>query len=165
MRRPELFGVVVAAGVVCGAGARARAVEVTTGDGIAVVDLTKDESRRVFEAVDSAAALAQLVSPALPGEYGAAVRLAAGGWQALRAALPEVVPVRLVLTAVPPAVLLLPAVGVTAAEVVQAYGRIREKAGGCAKALLAPAAEAREQLDLLGRWVEARLTREPAKRQ
>lgn len=139
-----------------------RAVEVAVGDGIVVVDLTKDESRKILEAVDSAAALAELVSPALPGEYQAALRVAANGWRALRVVLHEPVPVRLVLTAVPPAVLVLPATGATAEEVIVTYTRLREKAAAHAKALLAPALEARVPADQLQRWVEARLGREPA---
>lgn len=159
MRRLLLSMIVVAA-----VGSEARAVDITTGDGIAVIDLSKDESKKVFEAVDSAAALAQLVSPVLPAEYQAAVRLAASGWQALRAAVPGGVPVRLVFTAIPPAVLVLPVMGLSAAEVVQTYMRIREKAGHYAKTLLAPALEARVPLDQLGRWIEARLGRDATAR-
>src|SRR4051812_20994118 len=103
MRR-QLLGV-AAALLGCGP---VRAVEVTTGEGIAVVELSKDEAKAVFGAADSAAAFTQLAAGALPGEYRAAARLAAGGWQALRLVVPASVPVRLVVTAVPPAVLLLP---------------------------------------------------------
>jgi hypothetical protein len=142
-------------------GAEARAVEVAVGDGIVVIDLTKDESRKILEAVDSAAAFAELVSPALPGEYHAALRLAAGGWRMLRMVLAEPVPVRMVLTAVPPAVLVLPATGATAEEVIRTYSCLRENAAAHARSLLAPALEARAPADQLQRWIEARLNREP----
>jgi hypothetical protein len=122
-----LLGVVVAAAVVFGSASESRAADVTVGDGIVVVDLTADESKKVFEAVDSATAFAALVSGALPPEYAIAVKLAAGGWQTLRLIAPGAIPLRVVVTAVPPAILLVPLGGVTGAEVVQTYGRIREQ--------------------------------------
>ena len=68
-------------------------------------------------------------------------------------------PVRLVVAALPPAVLLVPVGHATAADAIGISARLREKAAAHAKALLAPAREARVPLDQLGRWVEARLTR------
>jgi hypothetical protein len=122
MRRLTVLGFVTAA--VLGSAAGARAVEVTVGRGVAVVEVTPAEARRVFAAVDSAAAFADLVAPALPPEYAAAVKLAGVGWQVVRAVAPDGVPLRVVVTAVPPAVLVLPQAGLTAAEVVTAYERL-----------------------------------------
>ncbi|MBX9580373.1 MAG: hypothetical protein K2X87_08705 [Gemmataceae bacterium] len=132
MRRLIVFGLVLVGGF--GSAADARAVEVTVGPGVAVVEVTPAEARRVFAAVDSAAAFADLVAPVLPPEYAAAVKLAGVGWQVVRAVAPDGVPLRLVVTAVPPAVLVLPRAGMTAAEVVAAYERLaarpRELADG-----------------------------------
>ena len=127
--RPVWFGVALGAAFL--GTADARAVDVATGDGIVVIDLTRAETKQVFDAVDSAAAFAELVSPVLPAEYQAAVRLAGGGWALVRMALPkEGVTIRVAITAVPPAMLLLPDTGATAADVVRAYASLREKAGG-----------------------------------
>ncbi|MBX9628216.1 MAG: hypothetical protein K2X82_30740 [Gemmataceae bacterium] len=122
MFRPVVFGFVLAAAF--GSAADARAVEVTVGRGVAVVEVTPAEARQLFEAVDSAAAFADLIAPALPPEYAAAVKLAGVGWQVVRAVAPDGVPLRVVITAVPPAVLVLPRTGLTAAEVVAAYERL-----------------------------------------
>ncbi len=141
MRQAITSGAAVLAGALwVGAGSGARAVEVTVGDGIVVVDLTKEECRRVLDAVDATAAFADLVSPALPGEYRAAVKLAAGGWRVLRAVAAEPVPVRVIVTALPPVVLVLPGTGATAAEVVAAYQRLRERAAGPFRTAFARAA-------------------------
>lgn len=144
MRRPIVFGFVLAA--VVASAADAGAVEVTVGQGVAVVEVTPAEARRVFAAVDSAAAFADLIAPALPPEYLAAVKLAGVGWQVVRAVAPDGVPVRLVVTAVPPAVLVLPKAGLTAAEVVSAYER-----------LTAGPRDLAEKLDAAGREFAAKL--------
>ena len=118
---------VIVACIVTAFAADARAVEVTVGRGVAVVEVTPAEARRVFAAVDSAAAFADLVAPALPPEYAAAVKLAGVGWQVVRAVAPDGVLVRLVVTAVPPAVFVLPRAGMTAAEVAAAYERLTDR--------------------------------------
>ena len=120
--RPVVFGIVLASAF--GSAADARAVEVTVGHGVAVIEVTPAEARRVFAAVDSAAAFADLIAPVLPPEYAAAVKLAGIGWHAVRAVAPDGLPLRLVVTAVPPAVLVLPRAGLTAAEVVAGYERL-----------------------------------------
>lgn len=104
----------------------ARAADVVTGDGIAVVDISAAEVGEVLAAVDAAAAFAARVGPLLPAEYGAAVGLAAGGWKVVRAVVPAGVGVRVVLTAVPPAVLVLPRWDDSpAADVIKRYDRLR----------------------------------------
>jgi hypothetical protein len=128
MRRSLLVGVVAVA--LGGPAADARAVEVTVGDGIVVADLTKEDAEKVLRAADSAAAFAALVSPALPAEYHAAVQIAAGGWHLLRAAFKEPVPLRAVITLVPPAVLVGPQFGLPAADVVRTYAELRAKVTG-----------------------------------
>ena len=131
------------------AAAPARAADVTSADGIVVVEMTRAEAGRVWGAVDSGAAFAELVSPGLPAEYQAAVRLAAGSWQAFRAVFPEPIPVRVVLTAVPPAVWILPATGPTAPELVRRYTRQQDRADAVARAVVGPldrAAAARQEL-------------------
>lgn len=128
MRRPIIHGTVVAVGVLlAGPGRRAQAVDVATGDGIVVVDMTAEESKMVLGAVDSAAAFAALVSPFLPAEYQVAVKLAAGGWKALRPVIPRQIALRAVVTTIPPTILLLPQAGVTSAEVIRTYSRLRER--------------------------------------
>jgi hypothetical protein len=134
MRRPILSGVVAV--VLGGPVADARAVEVAVGDGIVVVDLTAEDAETVLRAADSAAAFAALVSPALPAEYQAAVRVAAGGWHLLRAAFKEPIPLRAVITLVPPAVLVGPQFGVPAADVIRTYTELRAKVTGFVPELL-----------------------------
>jgi hypothetical protein len=132
-----LSGAVVVAGLVLGSPGAARAAEVTVGDGIAVVELTADEGKEILGAVDSAAAFAGAVSPLLPPEYRVLVKVTAGGWAALRkAGGRDGLPLRVVLTAVPPAVLLLPRAGMTAEDVIALHARFREKAAGYARAAL-----------------------------
>lgn len=122
MRRPVVFGIALAS--LFALTTEARAVEVTVGHGVAVVEVTPAEARRVFAAVESAAAFADLIAPVLPPEYAAAVKLAGVGWHVVRAVAPDGLPLRLVVTAVPPAVLVLPRAGLTAAEVVAGYERL-----------------------------------------
>lgn len=133
----------------------ARAADVTTGDGIAVVDFTPAEVEQVLAAVDAAAAFAGRVSPALPAEYGAAVRLSAGGWKVLRAVAPKGVGVRVVLTAVPPAVLLLLPLldDPPAADVVRAYDRLRAAPAGAVRDLAGRLDAARREL-AAGLWAQ-----------
>jgi hypothetical protein len=118
MRRVFYAAVVAALLVVPG---QARAADVAVGAGIVVADLSADEVRWVLDAADGAAAFARLVAPALPPEYHAAVRLAAGGWVALRPLLPEPAGVRVILTLDPPAMSIVPPVGPTASELVRAH--------------------------------------------
>jgi hypothetical protein len=128
MKRSLLGGVVAV--VLGGPATDARAVEVTVGDGIVVVDLTQDDAATVLRAADSAAAFAALVSPGLPAEYQAAVRVAAGSWHLLRVAFKEPVPLRAVITLMPPVVLVGPTFGVPAADVVRTYTELRAKVTG-----------------------------------
>src|SRR5262245_62945133 len=98
--RPVMFGVAVAAGVLWfGAGSQAKPADVTAGEGVVVVDLTPAESKKLFEAVDSAAAFAAMVAPALPPDYQAAVKLAGTAWGTLRLILPkDGIPLRVVVS-------------------------------------------------------------------
>lgn len=167
MRQFIIAGVVaVIVSVACGS--EAQAVEVTAGDGIVVVDLTRAESQQILEAGDSAAAFARLVSPALPGEYRAVVTLAAGGWRMLRVVVAEPVPVRVVLTAIPPAVLVLPVNDTPAEEVIATYLRIRERTTGQFRSVFDRLDAARR--DLIGYVSNTQLisslrdTRQPADR-
>jgi hypothetical protein len=126
MSRSLLAGVVA---VVLGA-ADARAVEVTVGDGIAVVDLTKEDAAQVVRVADSAAAFAALAAPMLPPEYQAAVLIANGGWHLLRPAFQQPVPLRVVVTLLPPAVLVVPHAGMSPADVIRRYAELRAKVKG-----------------------------------
>lgn len=127
MRHAQVLGVAV---ILVGTAGDGRAVEKTVGDGIVVVDLSADDVGQLLRAVDGAAALADIASTGLPAEYQLIVRAASGGWRLARAVLPGPMPVRVVFTAVPPAMLLLPVRGTPATEVVRAYTEFRAKAGG-----------------------------------
>jgi hypothetical protein len=135
MHAPRVCGAVVVIGTtLMGHGPQAQASDVSVGDGIVVVDLTAADCHMVLEAVDSAAAFAAIVSPALPAQYHAAVRLAAGGWAALRLVIPDGVSLRAVLTLLPPALLVFPQAGTPASEVIRVYRRIQDQTVGRARA-------------------------------
>ncbi len=123
--RPLTSGMVLALAFACYGPGEASAAEIATGNGIVVVELSPDESKTIIEAVDSAAAFSAMVAPVLPPEYQIAVKGAAGGWAALRMVVPSTVPLRVVLTAVPPAIMILPHLGMTAADVISKYGQVR----------------------------------------
>ena len=124
--RPLTSGMVLAIALAFfSPGPDASAAEIATGNGILVVELSPDESKKIIEAVDSAAAFSAMVAPVLPPEYMIAVKGAAGGWAALRMVLPSNVSLRVVLTAVPPAIMVLPQLGMTAADVIRTYGEVR----------------------------------------
>lgn len=134
--RPFTSGAALAIALVfVSPGSEAAAAEITTGDGIVVVELSPDESKKIFEAVDSAAAFSAMVAPVLPPEYQIAVKGAAGGWAALRMVVPSTVPLRVVLMAVPPAIMVLPQLGMTAADVIRTYGEVRANVASRASAM------------------------------
>jgi hypothetical protein len=134
--RPLTSGAALAIALVFfSSGPEAAAADITTGNSIVVVELSPDESKKIFEAVDSAAAFSAMVAPVLPPEYQLAVKGAAGGWAALRMVVPSTVPLRVVLTAIPPAIMVLPQLGMTAADVIRTYGEVRAHVASRASAL------------------------------
>jgi hypothetical protein len=148
--RPLTSGAALAIAFIFSPGPEASAAEITTGSGIVVVELNPDESKKIFEAVDSAAAFSAMVAPVLPPEYQLAVKGAAGGWAALRMVVPSTVPLRVVLTAVPPAIMVLPQLGMTAVDVIRTYGEVRahvaSRAGAMCRHLAGAALQKFEQI-------------------